>query len=181
MNTDKHNFIKQRHNCSKPGYNLRLPLSVEMSSKFQAVDFNQKTTSMDIINKACFTVILCLATLLSFTTVRAQQSTVWKAPQEADDLSNPIKGNASALTSGKELFASMCAICHGNKGKGDGIAGINLKPRPTNLSSATVQEQSDGALYWKITEGRAPMATYKTVLTEEQRWQLVNYIRDLKK
>jgi len=44
-----------------------------------------------------------------------------------------------------------------------------------------VQNQSDGAIYWKITNGNPPMASYKETLTEEQRWQLVNYIRELKR
>ena len=55
----------------------------------------------------------------------------------------------------------------------------NLKPRPGNFTKDAVQLQTDGAIYWKMTEGRAPMASYKTALTEQQRWQLVNYIRQL--
>lgn len=52
-----------------------------------------------------------------------------------------------------------------------------LKPWPANLTKDLVQDQSDGALFWKITEGRTPMAAYKDVLTEEERWQLINFIR----
>jgi mono/diheme cytochrome c family protein len=117
--------------------------------------------------------------LISFVPV--QQQTEWKAPKEADALKNPLKDNEKATLAGEELFTSMCVICHGKKGKGDGMASINIKPRPTNLTDAKVQQQTDGAIYWKITEGRAPMASYKTALEEQQRWQLVNYIRNLKK
>ena len=105
----------------------------------------------------------------------------WIAPTEANKIKNPMVGNTAATLEGKKLFAAMCEICHGKKGKGDGLAGINLKPRPTNLLSSAVQQQTDGAIYWKITEGRSPMASYKTALNEEQRWQLVNYIRELSK
>tara|TARA_R110002072_G_scaffold282761_3_gene445961 strand:+ start:35004 stop:35417 length:414 start_codon:yes stop_codon:yes gene_type:complete len=105
----------------------------------------------------------------------------WKAPASANNLKNPYKGNASATAKGKKLFKQMCAICHGNYGKGDGMAGSSLTPRPTNFTISKVQAQSDGALYWKLTEGRAPMASYKTILKKEQRWQLVNYIRTFKK
>ena len=80
---------------------------------------------------------------------------------------------------GRKLYASYCASCHGDKGKGDGLAGMTLKPRPANFKKDALQAQSDGAIFWKITEGRAPMAAYKGALTEEQRWQLVNYIRQL--
>lgn len=103
----------------------------------------------------------------------------WTAPASANNYKNPYKGNANALAAGKSLYTQYCAICHGNKGKGDGVAGVTLKPRPANFTKSTIQAQSDGALYWKITEGRAPMASYKTTLTEQQRWQLVNYIRQL--
>jgi len=108
-------------------------------------------------------------------------SSTWVAPKSANAIKNPLKGKASATAEGKKLFTQMCAICHGNKGKGDGMAGMSLNPRPTNFTKSTVQSQTDGALYWKITEGRAPMASYKAALKPNQRWQLVNYIRTFKK
>lgn len=127
------------------------------------------------------TIIIVAAIFGSYASGFGQKPTVWKAPQEANNIENPLKGNTAAIADGKALFTNMCVICHGAKGKGDGVAGISLKPRPTNFTTAAVQSQSDGAIYWKITEGRAPMATYKTVLTEEQRWQLVNYIKTFSK
>ena len=105
--------------------------------------------------------------------------TAWKAPASANTYKNPYAGKTAATAAGKTLYGQMCAVCHGDKGKGDGIAGMTLNPRPANFKKSEVQAQTDGALYWKITEGRAPMATYKDALTEEQRWQLVNYIRQL--
>ena len=107
--------------------------------------------------------------------------TGWKAPDSADQIKNPYKGNEKATLAGKKLYVQNCAICHGNKGKGDGMAGMALKPRPANLTKDVVQKQTDGAIFWKMTEGRAPMAAYKEALTAEQRWQLVNFIRSLKK
>lgn len=115
------------------------------------------------------------------TTSLVQFGGEWKAPPEADKLSNPLKGNEASIDAGKKTYKQMCAICHGNKGKGDGVAGMGLNPRPTDFSNADVQAQSDGAIYWKMTEGRAPMAAYKDILKEDQRWELVNYIRTLKK
>ena len=103
----------------------------------------------------------------------------WKAPQSADNLKNPYAGNTTATAAGKTLYKQFCVICHGDKGKGDGLAGMNLKPRPANFTKEAIQAQTDGAIYWKITEGKAPMAAYKAVLTDQQRWQLVNYIRQL--
>lgn len=120
---------------------------------------------------------LFLSICLSATNVYGQ--TEWTAPALADNFQNPVAGDASAANLGRGLFKQMCAICHGDRGKGDGLAGMSLNPRPANLQSSAVQEQSDGAIYWKITKGRAPMAAYQETLTERQRWQLVNYIRQL--
>lgn len=114
--------------------------------------------------------------LLSF-----QQTNEWKAPKEADALKNPVKDNAAATAEGKKLYTMYCATCHGDKGKGDGPAGIALTPKPGNFSTQKVQAQTDGAIFWKMTNGRPPMAPYKDILKEEQRWQLVNYIRELGK
>ncbi len=109
------------------------------------------------------------------------QNGAWKAPKEADDLKNPFADNAAELVKGKKLYIQMCAVCHGAKGKGDGVAGAALNPKPTNFTLASVQAQSDGALFWKLTEGRTPMASYKNTLKEDQRWELVNYLRTFKK
>ena len=105
----------------------------------------------------------------------------WVAPSSANELKNPVAGDAAALKEGKALYQSYCSPCHGEKGKGDGVAGGALSPKPANHSSAVVQSQSDGAIFWKLTEGRGAMASYKAALTEKQRWSLVCFIRTLKK
>jgi len=108
------------------------------------------------------------------------QSNQWIAPKEADSLLNPYSGNEEAVAKGKVTYMQICSVCHGNKGKGDGIAGVSLNPHPSDLTSDIAQNQTDGAIFWKITSGNPPMAAYKDVLTEEQRWQLVTFIRTLK-
>ena len=122
--------------------------------------------------------VFCLV-LLGATGNSVYGQTNWVAPAGADSYKNPYLGNSGAIAAGKTLFQQLCAICHGNKGKGDGMAGMSLKPRPANLASKRVQAQTDGAIYWKLTEGNPPMASYNEALTEQQRWQLVNYIRQL--
>jgi len=104
----------------------------------------------------------------------------WIAPKSAEAFVNPIKNDQNSLKKGKLLFKQLCAVCHGDKGKGDGLASAALNPKPANFTSSQFKKQSDGAIFWKITEGRTPMASYKESLTTEQRWQLVNYIKSLK-
>lgn len=127
-----------------------------------------------------FKTFILLLVITAFTVGTAASQNTWKAPASSNQLRNPLAGNSTATDKGKKLYKKMCAICHGDKGKGDGMAGMALKPRPADFSLGIIQTQSDGALYWKLTEGKAPMAAYKTILSDEQRWQLVNYIRTLK-
>ena len=110
----------------------------------------------------------------------AIQQKKWVAPVSADKIVNPLKNDANAAASGKKIYKMLCLVCHGPKGKGDGMAGAGLTPKPTDLTSEAVQSQSDGAIFWKIAEGRSPMASYKTSIPEKKRWEIINYIRTLK-
>lgn len=105
----------------------------------------------------------------------------WEAPASSDKIANPLMGDANATVSGKRTYRMLCVVCHGAKGKGDGVGGAGLTPKPTNLTSTSVQAQTDGAIFWKLTQGRPPMAAYETAIPEKKRWELINYIRTLKK
>ena len=104
----------------------------------------------------------------------------WVTPLEAKEIVNPYDGNQIAAQKGGVLFQKLCWTCHGKSGLGDGPAGKSLNPKPKNFRLNSVQDQSDGELYWKISNGNGMMLPYKHSLSEEQRWQLVNYIRSFK-
>jgi len=123
--------------------------------------------------------LLALSFLVGIVTANSQ--TPWVAPKSADAISNPLKNDLTAIKKGKAIFVQFCAICHGDKGKGDGLAGAALNPKPASFITEKFLKQTDGAIYWKLTEGRPPMAGYKETLSETQRWQLVNYLKSLKK
>lgn len=110
---------------------------------------------------------------------RALQEGPWKAPAWADTLKNPFAEKAAAIAMGKESYDLFCWSCHGNKGKGDGAAGASFPIKPADFTSPAVRDQSDGAIYWKLTTGRGNMTPYEDLLTDEQRWELVSYIRVL--
>ncbi len=116
---------------------------------------------------------------LCFYTLGEAQT--WKAPAEANQLINPLKKDKESITKGEKIFQSLCTACHGKTGRGDVPSMQNLHPKPADLTSEQVQNQSDGALFWKISEGRGLMASYKNMLSEEERWALVNFIRTLAK
>lgn len=129
--------------------------------------------------KITFIIIVSALILLSNKTF--SQDNNWIAPKSSNDLINPFKGNEGATTEGKHIYDQMCAVCHGTSGKGNGVAGVSLNPKPANFLALSVIDETDGAIFWKLTEGKAPMASYKELLTEEQRWKLINYIRQLEK
>jgi mono/diheme cytochrome c family protein len=114
----------------------------------------------------------------------APKEEAWKAPARAARKVNPIAPDAKTIGQGKDLFVMACLPCHGATGRGDGPAAATLerngaRVRPGNLSLPQMWQQSDGELFWKISEGRTPMPTWKDSLNEEQRWLIVNYVRTL--
>ena len=125
------------------------------------------------------TAMLSGLSVLSFQAALAQQPKAWQAPASVQEIKNPFRNDPNAALEGKKIYISVCAICHGDKGKGNGAASVALTPHPANFLSIEVANESDGSIFWKMTEGRSPMAAYKTLLTDQQRWQLVTYIRKL--
>jgi glucose/arabinose dehydrogenase len=101
----------------------------------------------------------------------------WRAPEEANKLKNPFPNNVAAEQAGKELYDLYCWSCHGQNGFGDGAAGNALGQQPANFHDRRVKSQTDGALFWKLTNGRGNMPPFKEALSDQQRWQLISYIR----
>lgn len=101
----------------------------------------------------------------------------WRAPADAKAVKNPVKGVGNA----KKAIETNCVSCHGASGKGDGPAAAALPPpKPADWTSPKVQAESDGELFWKISNGRGAMPPWKH-LPDKERWEIVNYIRTLKK
>ena len=109
-----------------------------------------------------------------------------EVPEEYAGLSNPFAGDAEAITAGETIFQTNCAVCHGESGQGDGPAAEGLDPAPANLADGMMmRDLSDGYLFWRITEGGAmdpfnsTMPAWGASLSEEERWQVISYIRTL--
>jgi mono/diheme cytochrome c family protein len=104
-----------------------------------------------------------------------QPDSDWRAPDEAASKANPLANRLAAAAGGKKLFLRNCAECHGEDGSGI------LKKHSADLQLPVVQEQKDGVLYWKITNGNPDrgMPSFSK-LPELERWQLVLFLRALK-
>ncbi len=105
--------------------------------------------------------------------------TLAPVPEEYASLTNPLGQDAAGV--GAELFRTNCEMCHGPRGYGDGPAGQSLEPRPGNL--AVIQTQAgDGYLFWRIHEGKpgTSMVAWQGVLSDEEIWQVIAFIRTLR-
>ena len=125
---------------------------------------------------------LCLLILCGLVPVRTMaQQIAWSAPKNVEGVKNPVESTAPVLAEARVLYTTNCGPCHGEKGRGDGPAAQALTPKPADHTSTVVQSETDGSLFWKLSEGRNPMPGYKKIFTEQQRWELVCYIRSLAK
>ena len=125
------------------------------------------------------TILSALTISLLIYTAVATTDDNWAAPARASAKKNPVAGDAASIGRGKTVYTAECFTCHGPSGKGDGPQAKDLEKNPGNLTN--LQGQSDGALYWKVSEGKKPMPTFTSKLTEQQRWDVVNYIKTLSK
>ena len=105
----------------------------------------------------------------------------WLAPEWADTVKNKLPVNSETISKGEELYSMYCFSCHGDTGYGDGPAGGSMGVRPANFHDQKVIKQKDGALFWKLTNGKGNMPPFKEALNEEQRWQLIVFLRELGK
>ncbi len=124
--------------------------------------------------------ILIFIAAASFTIHQTQ--TPWNAPDKNSKIANPVKADASSISNGKALWAKHCQSCHGKTGKGDGPKAAGLDTHPGDFSQASVQDQSDGSLFYKISEGRKDMPSFKKKIPDaDDIWSVVNYMRTFKK
>jgi len=124
-------------------------------------------------------IIIVFITTASFTFF---QNKPWAVPDKAAKTANPVKSDASSLAAGKALWGQHCASCHGKAGLGDGSKAAQLETTPPDFSKAAVQGQTDGSLFFKTSEGREDMPSFKKKIPDQEDiWNLVNYMRSFKK
>ncbi len=110
------------------------------------------------------------------------QKKPWPVPEAAKTKKNPVASNTASIATGKELWATHCKSCHGSKGLGDGPKASQLTTEPGDFSKADFQSQTDGAIFYKSSEGRDDMPGFKKKITDlSDIWSLVNYVRSFRK
>ncbi len=113
---------------------------------------------------------------------KVYQQKPWVVPDNYKSMKNPDKSNPESISAGKALWNLHCASCHGKKGLGDGDKAAQLKTQPPDFTTSDFQSQPDGALFYKTSEGRGDMPTFKKKIPDpDDIWSLINYMRTLKK
>ncbi|HXN23859.1 MAG TPA: cytochrome c [Candidatus Dormibacteraeota bacterium] len=104
----------------------------------------------------------------------------WIVPEEAKKLKNPIPVTEAGLSAARDLYKDKCVKCHSETGKGDGVEAAMYSVKAADFTDASMMKQkTDGELFYKLSQGRRPMPSFKKQLADEQRWQLVNFLRTL--
>jgi len=123
--------------------------------------------------------LMVSSVLYSFTYYQAKP---WSVPEKNAKMANPVKSDAESLKIGKEVWNKHCSVCHGKTGAGDGSKAAQLETAMEDMSAAAVQGQSDGELFYKVSEGRDEMPSFKKKISDtEELWSVVNFMRTLKK
>lgn len=111
----------------------------------------------------------------------------WELPENADKTKNPTPATPESIAKGKELYLERtkgnCIFCHGEAGSGNEANLARLRRKPADLSNKErMTAMTDGVLFWKVTKGiTGIMPPGEQRMNEEERWNVVNYIRTLAK
>jgi mono/diheme cytochrome c family protein len=123
---------------------------------------------------------LLVILLMGSQALRAQSAAAvidpsWAVPPQAAQRQNPMRIHPDAALGGRKIFERNCVMCHGD------VTHPRTNHAP-DLSSPAVQIETDGSLFWRMSQGnsRRAMPSFSSI-PETQRWQLVLYIRSLSK
>lgn len=95
---------------------------------------------------------------------------------------NPVAANTESIAAGKKVFDKYCKFCHGADAKGDGPLAPQGTHPPDLTDAAWEHGSTDGEIYLSIRNGIAPkmdMKAFKSRLTDNEIWSVVNYVRSL--
>jgi mono/diheme cytochrome c family protein len=133
-----------------------------------------------LVVSAIFALTLCLCIADAGAEKRAgkaKDGDAWEVPARAGRKKNPLAADRTSVAAGRKVWVAECADCHGNRGAGDGPGARDLKTRVPDLAAAAVWRQTDGALFYKLSTGRGDMPGFDDMLSEEERWHVLNYAR----
>lgn len=98
-----------------------------------------------------------------------------------DGIPAPIQVDEKLLKRGQEQFQIKCSMCHAMSGNGQGTISKYWQgfPQTADLTAAPAQALPDGQIFWTMTNGKGLMGSYKGIITVQDRWAIVAYVRAL--
>ena len=102
----------------------------------------------------------------------------WDVPADASTKVSEKPFTKTTARNGKDLFNAKCKSCHGGVGEN---ASLPLSPEPGDPASNKFASQTDGDLFYKLTQGKGGMPGFSTQLSEDERWGIISYIRTFHK
>ena len=128
-----------------------------------------------------FILLVGSLTLVSMTLVKSDLQESWEVPEEYQNMKNPYIDSEDEDRIGKTIYAKNCKFCHGSKGKGDGNQSKLLQTPVADFTSEAFKSQSDGSIYYKLSEGRNEMPGFQSIITDDEDfWMVINYIKSFK-
>ncbi len=122
-----------------------------------------------------------------------QEPKKWVVPEKYQQMKNPVPSDANSIKIGKVMYERHCLSCHGITGKGDGKKAIKLDQTPGNFTTTAFREETEGAIFYKMTAGHKDMPSFKRRIPGNEdeiegsfgktgtAGDLINYIRTLNK
>jgi mono/diheme cytochrome c family protein len=112
-----------------------------------------------------------------------EKTAVDSKPATADSAkSNPVKATPTSVASGKKMYGSDCAMCHGKDGDGGGDLAVDMKLKLRDYrDAAALKDMTDAEIYTVIANGKGQMTGEEGRMKPDQMWDVVNYVRSLAK
>jgi mono/diheme cytochrome c family protein len=124
-------------------------------------------------------VALVLAAVLAPSS-RAAAQNEWTIPGDGAELKSPLSPTEAVVKRGKSAFSSRCQQCHGADGRGHGKASDPDHPAADLTDPVVTSTNTPAILFYKIWNGKKPMPAFKSELTRDEVWAIVEYIKTLR-
>jgi mono/diheme cytochrome c family protein len=125
--------------------------------------------------------LMACSVLFALSVAVIAQPKPWTVPAEYKTKKNTVAQDDASNKAGLALYTKNCASCHGKTGLGDGVKARMLKDFPGDFSKAEFQNQTDGEHFYKTKFGRGEMPKYEGKISDDDIWNIVNYMRTFKK
>lgn len=98
----------------------------------------------------------------------------WVVPPDKAAVLSPFRFSDETRKTGEGLYTTYCKQCHGDPGKGNVIA---LVPPPPDPATSKMQNNTDGDIFYKASEGKGPMPSFKNIISSFNIWNIISYLR----